>query len=252
MKHLFNRFELKYILHLEQAKHFQAALLDYVDFDTHSGAEGYPISSLYYDSPELDFFWDKIEGLRYRRKLRVRVYPGTKTPTAMVEIKQRLNRTVQKRRICLPISEAFALCAGEMDPHTLSGWEQQVASEVYYLVKAKDLKPTCVVDYHRKAFVGRKYNPDLRITFDTNVRASLQHADFPNHSQARRFLSAQYCIMEIKIDNTIPDWVNALLMHFNFELHRVSKYCSGVAHDAYQHLLPLTISPLPQHPGVYS
>lgn len=247
MKHLFNRFELKYILSLEQAHAIQEALKDYTDFDPHGGETGYRISSLYYDSPELDFFWDKIEGLKYRRKLRLRVYPSEKDEpitTGMVEIKQRINRTVQKRRIQLPLADAFALCAGELDISDFTAWEKMVASEVFYLVQAKALKPTCIIDYHRKALVGRKYNPDLRITFDTDLRASLQNLDFPGHVNARRFLPPDCCIMEIKVDETVPDWVGGLLMHFNLELHRVSKYCTGVAHDSHQHLLPLVLSPL--------
>src|SRR5688572_18310466 len=102
----FNRFELKYILPIRKADLIMRDLENQTVRDSHDHSEGYPIASLYYDSPELDFFWDKIEGIRFRRKVRIRVYPNDgydKVTDAMVEIKQRLNKTVQKRRLVLPL-----------------------------------------------------------------------------------------------------------------------------------------------------
>src|SRR5688572_4734555 len=90
--------------------------------DRHGGTEGYSVVSLYYDSAELDFFWAKIEGLKFRRKVRLRIYPGddiTKVETGSIEIKQRINKTVQKCRLELPLDQAERLCAGELPLHGL-------------------------------------------------------------------------------------------------------------------------------------
>ena len=49
----------------------------------------YPIVSLYYDTPDRECYWEKIQSLPSRRKMRVRVYgslDGKLPPTIFVEI----------------------------------------------------------------------------------------------------------------------------------------------------------------------
>ncbi len=79
----------------------------------------------------------------------------------MVEIKQRIHRTVQKRRLELPLLEAEQLCAGSLDLLDLDEQDQEVASEVCYLVEAMHLRPTAITSYYRRAFVGNRYDSDL-------------------------------------------------------------------------------------------
>jgi len=113
--HAFNRFEIKYLVPQTQADGLRTELGRHMDEDAYSGATGYPITSLYYDTAHLRFYWEKIEGLRFRRKLRVRHYGTADDLTAdspvFVEIKQRVNRVTQKRRVCLPYRDALRLCS---------------------------------------------------------------------------------------------------------------------------------------------
>ena len=67
----FNRFELKYVITLQQAARFKAALRPYLLPDDH-GDGAYTLSSLYYDSPDLRCYWEKVDGVRFRRKRRTR------------------------------------------------------------------------------------------------------------------------------------------------------------------------------------
>ena len=46
----------------------------HMDSDVNSPIGGYPVTSLYYDTQSLRFYWEKIEGLKFRRKLRIRLY----------------------------------------------------------------------------------------------------------------------------------------------------------------------------------
>jgi len=112
----FNRFELKYVVPLQAAELFRQALRAYLVPDEHGDAHGrYYLSSLYYDGPDWRFYWEKVDGISFRRKLRIRHYessgPLTGETPVFVEIKQRLNRVTQKRRLSLPYREALRLCA---------------------------------------------------------------------------------------------------------------------------------------------
>jgi hypothetical protein len=111
----FNRFELKYLVTLKQAELFKKALRAYLLADEHGNGNGrYTLASLYYDSPDLRCYWEKVDGIRFRRKLRIRRYvsdePLTGDTPVFVEIKQRLDRVTQKRRVILSYRDAMHLC----------------------------------------------------------------------------------------------------------------------------------------------
>jgi len=97
----FNRYELKYLLPQSVAKQIAQDLRNYLEPDPHSVNGGqYSVTSLYYDSPDHKAYWDKIEGLKFRRKVRIRVYgdqPVTPESNCFVEIKQRVDKVLQKR-----------------------------------------------------------------------------------------------------------------------------------------------------------
>jgi len=242
----FNRFELKYILPVKQCAQIIDELRRQIAPDRHGGTDGYAIVSLYYDSPAHDFFWAKIEGLKFRRKVRLRIYPGDdirKVTTGSIEIKQRINKTVQKRRLELPLDQAEALCAGELPLTGLDALDMQVASEITYLSRSMDLLPTAITAYKRRAFEVHEENAGLRVTFDTQV-ASRVHALTVNAEAVNRLiLPEDWCIMEVKADDRVPEWMTSLLARHGCQLHRVSKYCAGLAMLEGINVLPLAMSP---------
>lgn len=71
----FNRYELKYLIHSSRQKEFEADLRRNMVPDPLGAENGsYRVTSLYYDSVDLKCFRSKVDGLNYRRKLRVRLY----------------------------------------------------------------------------------------------------------------------------------------------------------------------------------
>ncbi|MBN1772730.1 MAG: polyphosphate polymerase domain-containing protein [Deltaproteobacteria bacterium] len=231
----FNRYELKYVLHVRQVAPLVRDLLHFMAPDEHADDDGaYRVTSLYYDSPDLHFYRAKLDGLRYRRKLRVRVYPGARgvdeSSPAFVEIKQRMNQTVQKRRIVLPLGTALEHCAGHIDG-AAGGDAADVAagSEIQYMVRALRLRPTCVVTYRRRAFVGSRYERGMRVTFDTLVSGRTTVLDLTAPARCRPILPETAVVMEIKVDDRVPDWATSLVARHECVLQRVSKYCLSVA-----------------------
>lgn len=240
----FNRYELKYLVRIDQVEGIVRDLESMTRPDAHGGREGYRVVSLYYDSPGLDFFWAKIEGIKFRRKLRLRIYPGDdirNVSEGMVEIKQRINRTVQKRRLKLPLEQAEQLCSGSLERDALDPLDRQVASEVQYMVQAMHLEPTCITAYRRRAFIGGLYDAGLRITFDTDVGCRIHALKVNLDAENHLFLPPDWSIMEVKANNAVPDWVTSLLARHNCQLRRVSKYCAGLALARGLGVMPLAI-----------
>jgi SPX domain protein involved in polyphosphate accumulation len=226
----FNRYELKYVLPYRQ---YQRILKDFEGFlktDTHAGENGiYRISSLYYDSPDLSCYRNKIDGIKYRRKLRLRIYKDSDLTFGFVEIKQRINRTVQKRRLCLPIAEAKALCAGQdIGLKHMDSTDAETASEVIYLVKSQTLKPQCIISYHRRAYEGSRYEHGLRVTFDTHLKYRRNELDVTTLCKDRFFLTPDKVVMEVKANEQVPTWLTSLFGLHQCSLQRVSKYCLGI------------------------
>lgn len=250
----FNRYELKYIIPVALRDKLIEDILKNAEPDPYSGMDGYPLVSLYYDSPGLDCFWNKIEGIKFRRKLRLRIYPANpieNTTKGMVEIKQRINRTVQKKRLKMPLDEAHILCTtGQMPPDfEMDEMDEQVVGEVQFMVKSLHLEPTCITAYHRQAFMGSKYESGLRITFDTNVSYRCHELLVNENTPNYLVLPREWTILEVKANEAIPDWVTSMLGRHNCELRRVSKYCAGIAADRQKDVMHLAMSPVPEMEG---
>jgi len=231
----FNRYELKYILPVNTIKEMQKELMNFMEVDSNSGPDGYYIESLYFDSLNYDFFRSKIDGLNYRRKVRIRIYKGNINDVVtqgFLEIKQRMNKTVQKRRVYLNISDAYKICTGghltaveinELDEHDI-----QVIDEVRYIYRTLILRPTVIIAYKRYAFQGSRYDPGLRITFDMMLKYRRTALDLNLNAKNRFFLSPEYSILEVKCNDKVSRWVDFFLSKYNCSLRRVSKYCSGL------------------------
>ncbi len=242
----FNRYELKYLLPVSQCDRIVADLSGLTEPDAHGGDKGYRVVSLYFDNPSLDFFWAKIEGIKFRRKVRIRIYPQEDieaVESGLVEIKQRINRTVQKRRLQLPLDQAEALCTGSLELEGLDALDQQVASEVRYLANALHLGPTCITAYWRRAFVGGLYDAGLRITFDTDLRCRVHALKVNQDAENHLFAPPDWCVMEVKANDAVPDWVTSLLARHGCQLRRISKYCAGLAHAKNIRVMPLAVAP---------
>ena len=233
MLHKLNRFELKYVVDAFQAEAFLSDLERFVLPDPHTGPGGfYRVSSLYYDSPDLHAYWSKLDGLKFRRKLRLRIYPYPSLRTVQngfVEIKQRINRTVQKRRLVLPLDQAERLCSGEPPQAELDDADAAIVSEVDYMVRAMHLRPTCVVSYRRQAFVGGRFEQGMRLTFDAQLQGRVHALSVNEIARNQYFLPPDWLVMEVKVNERVPSWVVSLLAKHECQLQRVSKYCAVVS-----------------------
>src|SRR5438105_10292038 len=101
-----NRFEVKYLVATRLVDDLMKELAEFTQPDPHDHGPGYHVYSIYWDTADFRFFWEKIEGTKFRRKLRFRRYDGQ--PPVFVEVKQRQDRTVQKRRVIWPWDRVLA------------------------------------------------------------------------------------------------------------------------------------------------
>lgn len=226
----FNRFEWKYLVPRERARAFADGLRGYARADPHSGEEGYEVRSVYWDAPELTFFWEKLDGEKFRRKLRFRTYADP--DQVFVEIKQRTDRTVQKRRVRWPAERVRAVFGGgTIDPAEEARVRERVAMEALFLCRTHRLEPRMAVRYRRRAYQA-SHEPDLRITFDSQLRCDARELDLRRPCDSGSFLlDPRLVVVEIKFDERVPMWLTRLVQRHELVLVRLSKYCAAVERE---------------------
>jgi len=229
------RHELKFLVNRAQ----QAALLERLSTtlqpDSHGDADGaYRVTSLYYDTPDYKAYWDKVDGFNFRRKVRVRFYGEEEiTPASDVflEIKARHGTRMGKRRLIVPYATAvhFADTADDSLPgNQTTARTRATAQELHYLFSALQLQPACVVSYQRLAYGSHPDHPDLRVTFDTDVRGRIDNLSLlsADGGTTTTVLDPGLAILEVKVNQTIPFWLGALLSQQRCTPRRISKYCA--------------------------
>ena len=241
------RYELKYLVRHDEAAAIARDLTDYMLADQHGDSQGhYLVTSLYFDTVDHKAYWDKINGHKNRRKLRIRVYgdqPVTPDTPCYVEIKHRLDRALQKRRVSLPYANAVALDRLDDRYDTVPDADRRVLEEVKYLVESLQLQPTCVVSYLRQALQGAAYDPGLRVTFDSNLKYRSHDLSLLGNDPAtgHYFLPPDWCIMEVKVNHRAPYWLTEVIGKHQCVVRRVSKYCAALEHSrvvlGHQHIL---------------
>lgn len=222
-----NRYEVKYLVATRLVPALFAEFAAYTRPDPHSPEWGYPIHSIYWDSADLRFFWEKIEGLSVRRKLRFRRYGDS--PDVFVEVKQREDRTLQKRRLRWPLERvvsAFGNRAGEVD------WDQvrddPVATEVALMIERHHLRPRIAIRYRRRALFGA-FDPELRITVDGRIQYHASDFSLTRpFEEGRDVLDPRVSVLEIKFDNRAPLWLTKSICRHGLQIVRMSKYCTAI------------------------
>ncbi|HIH94454.1 TPA: polyphosphate polymerase domain-containing protein [Methanosarcina acetivorans] len=220
------------MLTIKQANELKEQVKHYLIPDPYSWASGdYVITSLYYDSPDLQCYWEKVNGIKFRKKLRIRFYETkeklTEDSLIFVEVKQRYDKTIQKRRVEMKYKDSLTLCNERIIPEH-NEEDTPVIEEILAMVEERNLQPTLITSYFRHAFVGTDYDIGLRITFDSNIRYRINDLDLNSKKPGRFIVSPDRVILEIKANERVPFWLTELIAQNNYRLVRISKYCTGL------------------------
>ncbi|HEX6683209.1 MAG TPA: polyphosphate polymerase domain-containing protein [Candidatus Limnocylindrales bacterium] len=229
--HAFNRYEIKYLVPTSRLPALRDELRSRLDRDSFCSESGYGVWSVYYDTRQLRFYWEKIEGLRFRRKLRLRHYGDRFSvdddTTVYVEIKQRVNRVTQKRRIGLRYADARQLCDGRRLVAHQPG-QAGFVNEVLGLVGGLDLRPAAMTGYQREAYLGRDAEIGLRVTLDHRVRGRDRDFHLGSDAENRLIIPASMSVLEVKANDRVPYWLTDLAAEADLSVVRVSKYCQSI------------------------
>jgi hypothetical protein len=232
--HRLDRFEMKFVITLSMRERLMPRLMPHLRADENAGESAYyPIVSLYYDTPDRDCYWEKVSGLKSRRKLRVRVYgslDGTLPPTSFVEIKHKIDGRNVKRRARMALEDALIVAAGENLSQPLGFAEQRVVNEIHRLVHDRGFAPCVCMRYDRNAFMALDPSSDLRITFDSGIAYRFDNLmPVPDDRNYQHYINdPDTSVMEVKVTGSVPYWLTMILAETGCILQSHSKYCRAL------------------------
>ena len=215
----FKRYEKKYCLTLAQQQAILQEMQPYMKKDAYGQ---YTICNLYYDTDDWRLIRTSLEKPLYKEKLRVRSY-GTPAPDGNVfaEIKKKYDGVVYKRRITARADEVDFLVSGFYPAGQLG----QIGREIQWFQQRNRTRPKVFIGYDRLAFAGID-DPELRITFDTNIRWRTTDLDLRCGDYGVPLGGYGDVLMEIKIPGTAPLWLGHLLSEAGVFSTSFSKYGS--------------------------
>lgn len=106
---------------------------------------------------------------------------------------------------------------------------EQVLHELTYFLHTYDLKPKLFLAYDRIAYF-EKGNPDLRISFDTNMRSRRYDVCLEDGDFGEQLINGDYYLMEIKTSLAMPIWLSDMLNEFDIKKQNFSKYGAEFKH----------------------
>ena len=215
---VFKRYELKYMLTLEQKKKVLAAIEPYMKLDKYGRTT---IRNLYYDTNTYLLIRRSIEKPVYKEKIRIRSYSkATADSTVFVELKKKYKHVVYKRRISLPNKEAMEWLSRKKhtDKHT------QISEEIdYFIDYYGELHPTVFLSYEREAYYSND-GAEFRVTFDDNILCRQEDLSLESEAYGTPILPEGKVLMEIKCSGGIPLWMTEILSREKIYKTPFSKY----------------------------
>ena len=231
------RSEIKYLVPSAMLPALREAIAPMVNIDKHGQDyinTGYIVRSLYLDTPRLRFYTEKLDGLKERKKLRIRAYNmQTSEAPVFLEIKRKTESRISKTRAAIRfenVSRLFAPLRSSRLSDLIDGGEKSLTSayNFFYHLHKRNLQCVNLVVYEREAFEG-KVDPSLRITFDKNLRSKLgaDPSVLYQEDEMTSILPGHF-ILEIKYNYTFPYWLTPILAKFNLHKQALSKYCMSL------------------------
>ncbi|MEK9570821.1 MAG: polyphosphate polymerase domain-containing protein [Paracoccaceae bacterium] len=227
-----NRFELKYLIQTKNVANLLDSFGSILIADKNNQNHfGYFNHSIYFDTHKLRFYRDKQEGLAQRLKPRIRVYRKAydfSISSIFLELKQKNDRTVFKNRVEIDLEYAKRLLHGA-EP-TLNDKVHEVNETMalfYQLSKRYFLRPKVAVNYKRFAYFSDLY-PNLRVTIDQSMEASLDVSLDVKKSSFVNIISPKYTLVELKYNNRLPQILSSIIRAHELKNITFSKYSSAM------------------------
>ena len=218
-QNVITRVEKKYEINVFTAMSLKNILCKTLVQDSYNKDDGYMVRSLYFDTLYNNDYFDKEDGLEYRRKIRLRTY-DPKAQFLKLELKQKEGEYQHKYSLTIPKSIAQRLIEGHYE--VLKELNNDFADRLYTIMQTNLYRPKCIVEYNRLAYIVKENN--TRITIDSDLKSSESNIDIFNPSLSLNPVTSK-TILEVKYNNFLLSYVKDIIDSVNKSQTSASKYC---------------------------
>jgi hypothetical protein len=229
----FARYEFKYLLDAARRTEIETEVSHFMDYDGHVHPElgnCYFVRSLYFDNMHATNFYEKIDGMKERRKYRIRTYAKEQddsVPTYLEE-KGRHNERTYKHRVPIDHAHLPIFCTPERHFELIEKYpETPLVEQFVYDCARRTTLPRVLVDYLRRPYTSQ-FDLNFRLTFDSDLRATSSGVLFPHDEDGWRQVDAGFSILEVKFHRRIPAWFHRILQAHDMRRLSISKFCRGM------------------------
>ena len=198
--YIFKRIEKKYLL----SEAHQEALFQRIGAHLRPDEYGRStVLSLYLDTPDHRIIRNSIEAVDYKEKLRLRSYGTARADsTVFLELKKKYGGVVYKRRAAMTLKDAERYLRMGIKP-----FESQIMSEIDWAMRLYGRpKAAMLIACEREAWFDEAH-PDLRLTFDRNIRCRENELRLDRGSAGICLLPRDTVLLEIKTAGAMPLWL---------------------------------------------
>jgi len=229
------RYEFKYILNKKTSDQIEKEAQNFMIYDGHVKKElnnKYFVRSLYFENNFSSNFYEKVDGMKIRRKYRLRTYSNFFDPKVPIffEVKGRISERTYKKRINVKNKYLNLFLSQSQNFNLLNLYpnNEMIINFIFDSFR-KNLKPLILVDYKRRPYIN-KFGLYFRLTFDTNLLSSKTNNLFSNDKYSSWLeCKAGYTILEVKFDRSIPAWFHRIIQCYNLKRRSISKFVLGMS-----------------------
>ena len=227
------RLEHKYLIPNSKLDGLREYIRPYVRTDPYAEQlpeNQYTVRSIYFDTATLQYYYEKLAGIKVRKKVRVRGYNEYREDDLVfLEIKRKHVSVISKDRSPVRFTDlAEIMNTRQIEEYifTENGYRDAIpdGKKFLYQVLKNNLHPVIKVTYEREPFVYR-FDRSLRITFDKNLRGSARTGmNTLYQDESRVHPLCGFFVLEIKSFKPYPSWLNYLISELNVRHQAISKY----------------------------
>lgn len=229
----FARKEIKFLLNKSQYEYMLDDIYKYMNPDKFCiGGKEYGVYNIYYDTDDDFLIRESLAKPYYKEKIRLRSYysPAKPDDTVFLEIKKKIGGIVAKRRVTFTLAESDIYLDTRKKPSSDKYIINQVFKELDVFLSNYSVRPKQYISYQRTAFFG-KDNGDFRLTFDRKITERRDDLFLSSPSYGNQIIDENERLMEVKVSDSIPDWLIKCLSDMKVYKTSFSKY--GRAYEMY-------------------
>ena len=203
------RNEIKFIISktMSEVLKQRLSLIMSVDTNSYNSDNSYLIRSLYFDNENSDAYYEKMDGVEYRKKYRIRIY-NFDDNFIRLECKYKHNNMTSKDQILIDKELCSKIVDGNIDDIDLT--KDNLLRQFVLDYRLNRLEPSIIVDYNRVAFTY--HVSEVRITFDSQIKSGMYNYNlFDKNATTYSVIDDNQMVLEVKFNEILPESIALIL-----------------------------------------